>query len=59
MKITESLSSSQQVDALEAAIRSLPGGDAAIDAAVETVLAETGSQDSTSAPDFSVTLVST
>ena len=40
MKITESLSSSQQVDALEAAIRSLPGGDAAIDAAVETVLAE-------------------
>jgi len=34
MKITESLSSSQALDALEAAIRSLPGGDAAIDAAV-------------------------
>ncbi len=40
MKITESLSSSQQVDALEAAIRSLPGGDAALDEAVETVQAE-------------------
>jgi len=40
MKITESLSSSQQVDALEAAIRSLPGGDAALDVAVETVQAE-------------------
>jgi hypothetical protein len=40
MNINEVLSSSQQVMALELAVRSLAGGDAALDVAVETVQAE-------------------
>ena len=40
MNINEVLSSSQQVMALELAVRSLAGGDAALDVGVETVQAE-------------------
>jgi hypothetical protein len=40
MKLTELLNSSQQIDALEIAVRSLPGGDVAVDASVVVVLAE-------------------
>lgn len=39
MKITETLNSAEQVDALEAAIRALPGGNAAVDTAVADALA--------------------
>ena len=39
MKITEQLSSSEAVDALEIAVRSLPGGDAAMDDAVAAAIA--------------------
>jgi hypothetical protein len=44
MNINEVLSSSQQVMALELAVRSLPGGNAAIDDAVDSVLAEEASE---------------
>lgn len=40
MKINEVLSSNQQVSALELAVRSLPGGDVAVDDAIDAVLAE-------------------
>jgi hypothetical protein len=40
MNINEVLSSNQQVSALELAIRSLPGGDVAVDNAIDAVLAE-------------------
>jgi Flp pilus assembly protein TadB len=51
MKLTELLNSSQQVDALEIAVRSLPGGDIAIDDAVDAVLAEAEKPLTQEAPD--------
>lgn len=39
MKLTEQLNSSAQVDVLEAAIRSLPGGADALNAAIDDHLA--------------------
>lgn len=38
MKITELLTSAEQVEALESAIRSLPGGHEAVEAAIEVVI---------------------
>lgn len=38
MKITELLTSAEQVEALESAIRSLPGGHDAVEAAIEVVI---------------------
>lgn len=37
--MTELLNSAEQVDAIEAALRTLPGGDIAVDAAILEVLA--------------------
>ena len=39
MKITELLTSAEQVEALESAIRSLPGGHEAVEAAISVVIA--------------------